>query len=107
MNLDALQTMTRSMAQLDRAAGSGAAAQGSAAAASGADFKSVLGRMVEQAEVSQSEASAKVTALARGEPQDVHSVMTALNEADLSFRLVLEVRNKIVEAYQEIKRMPI
>lgn len=70
-------------------------------------FADVLGGMVERAENDSRRAIAYSESLAKGEPQDLHRVMTALNEADISFRMVLEVRNKLVEAWQEIKRMPI
>ncbi len=42
-----------------------------------------------------------------GEVQDVHQVTAALQEARVSMQLAVEVRNKIVEAYQEISRLPL
>ena len=45
--------------------------------------------------------------LAAGEPVELHDVMIAMEEADLSLRLALQVRNKLVEAYQEIQRMQV
>jgi flagellar hook-basal body complex protein FliE len=39
-----------------------------------------------------------------GNEADLHSVMIALEKADLSFQLMMQVRNKIVQAYQEIMR---
>ena len=41
----------------------------------------------------------------KGKVDDVHEVMLAMTRADLSFRMVLEVRNKLVEAYQEVMRL--
>ena len=38
---------------------------------------------------------------------DLHSVMIALEKADLSFQVMMQVRNKIVQAYQEIMRMQV
>ncbi len=43
--------------------------------------------------------------LTTGEVEDVHQVMIAMNEADLSFRMLLEVRNRLVDAYKEISRL--
>ena len=43
--------------------------------------------------------------LTTGEVEDVHQVMIAMNEADLSFRMMLEVRNRLVDAYKEISRL--
>lgn len=48
-----------------------------------------------------------VREMVRGEPIEVHDVMTAAQEAQLAFELMLEVRNKLLESYQEIMRMHI
>ena len=45
--------------------------------------------------------------LATGGPTSLHDTMLALEKADLSFRLMMQDRNKIVEAYQEIVRMQV
>jgi len=39
-----------------------------------------------------------------GNESDLHSVMIALEKADLSFQMMMQVRNKIVQAYQEIMK---
>jgi flagellar hook-basal body complex protein FliE len=41
-----------------------------------------------------------------GDGQDIHSTMIAVQKADLAFELMVEMRNKIVSAYQEISRIP-
>jgi flagellar hook-basal body complex protein FliE len=38
---------------------------------------------------------------------DLHSVMISLEKADLSFQMMMQVRNKIVQAYQEIMKSPV
>lgn len=53
------------------------------------------------------EADTKVTSVITGETDDLHTAMIALEEANVSFQLMLEVRNKMLEAYQEINRMNI
>jgi flagellar hook-basal body complex protein FliE len=53
----------------------------------------------------QSDASSKVAGVLEGNGGDVHSALIAVEKADLSFQLMLQVRNKIVSAYQEISRM--
>ena len=45
--------------------------------------------------------------LATGKTQSIHEAMLALSKADIAFRLTMQVRNKVVEAYQEIMRMPV
>lgn len=55
----------------------------------------------------QQQADALTTGYLAGKVEDVHQVMLALEEADLSLQLAMQVRNKAVEAYQEISRMQI
>lgn len=55
----------------------------------------------------QAVATEKVSAVVTGESNDLHNAMIALEEANISFQLMLEVRNKMLEAYQEINRMNI
>lgn len=45
--------------------------------------------------------------LATGKNVDIHQTMIAVEKADISFRLMLQVRNKLVAAYQEINRMQV
>ena len=52
-------------------------------------------------------ADKKVSDAITGESDDLHNAMIALEEANVSFQLMLEVRNKMLEAYQEINRMNI
>jgi flagellar hook-basal body complex protein FliE len=61
---------------------------------------------VSQAEGLQTQADKQVEGLLNGEGNDVHSAMIAVEKANLSFQLMMQVRNKIVDAYQEIARMP-
>jgi flagellar hook-basal body complex protein FliE len=55
----------------------------------------------------QTEASEQVSSVVTGESEDLHSAMIALEEASVSFQMMLEIRNKMLEAYQEINRMNI
>ncbi len=55
----------------------------------------------------QVEATQAVEKLATGESQNVHQTMIALQKADVSFQLMMQLRNKIVTAYEEIQRMQI
>jgi len=52
-------------------------------------------------------ADALVEGLASGEVTDVHQVMLAVEEANMALDLLIEVRNKLLEAYQEISRTSI
>jgi flagellar hook-basal body complex protein FliE len=55
----------------------------------------------------QLEASQAVDKLMTGESQNVHQTMIALQKADVSFQLMMQIRNKIVSAYEEIQRMQV
>lgn len=83
----------------------GAAAPESAK--SGEGFGSLMGDLVGQVNKSQAKADQMVEALAMGEPVEVHQVMIALNEASNALNLTLQVRNKALEAYQEVMRLQI
>ncbi len=51
------------------------------------------------------EADLKTQAFAVGKNHNLHEVMIASEKANISFRLLLQIRNKLIEAYQEINRM--
>jgi flagellar hook-basal body complex protein FliE len=42
-----------------------------------------------------------------GETQDLHTTLIAMQKADMSFQTMMQVRNKIIQAYTEIMRMPV
>jgi flagellar hook-basal body complex protein FliE len=68
-------------------------------------FTETLRGAMDQVDQLQNTADNKVSELLSGNGMDVHSAMVAVEKADLSFQLMMQVRNKIVSAYQEISRM--
>ena len=74
---------------------------------SGESFSKVLDKFVTDVNSLQNKASESIEKLATGEISDVHQVMIAVEEAGTAMEFMLEVRNKIVEAYQEVMRMPV
>jgi flagellar hook-basal body complex protein FliE len=68
-------------------------------------FTETLRGAMDQTKQLQATADIKVAGLLDGSGMDVHSAMIAVEQADLSFQLMMQVRNKIVAAYQEISRM--
>lgn len=74
-------------------------------AASG--FADLLGQAITQLQQVTDTANAKVNALASGEDVELHDVMIALEAESLAMSLATQVRNKAVEAYQEVFRMQI
>jgi flagellar hook-basal body complex protein FliE len=76
------------------------------AGASGAgEFQSVFTDAVSKVESFQQNAQQSVERFLSGENEELHRVALAAQQADLSFQLFLQVRNKVVAAYQEIMRM--
>lgn len=71
----------------------------------GADFSQTLDGVMNQVEGLQSDAQTKVRELLQGNGQDIHSAMIAVQKADLSFQLMMQVRNKIIQAYQTVSQM--
>lgn len=72
-----------------------------------ASFTKLITNMVEEANATHVEADNKVQELIAGNVDNVHDVVLNVAKADLSFRFLMEVRNKVTEAYQEISRMPL
>jgi len=74
----------------------------------GVDFGSVLKQSIEKVGGMQNDANAMAQAFERGDQgTDIGSVMVAMQRADLSFRAVTEVRNKLVDAYKDIMNMQV
>jgi flagellar hook-basal body complex protein FliE len=84
-------------AELDTSATGKAAGKG--------EFLDTLREAMDRVEELHGDAEGKVADLAGGNGMDVHSAMIAVEKADLSFQLMMQVRNKIVQAYQEISRL--
>ena len=70
-------------------------------------FSEMLKDSIDEINHLQSKADEAIEDLASGQSNNIHETMIALEKADVSFRLMLQVRNKIVEAYQEVMRMPV
>ena len=70
-------------------------------------FQSILDAAIQNVESSGSQASNAVERFLSGESEELHSTALAVQRAELQFDLFLQVRNKVVAAYQEIMRMQI
>jgi flagellar hook-basal body complex protein FliE len=81
-----------------------AAAAPAAPITEGAFLDTLKGAMSQVQQV-QSDASQQVSDLVTGKSGDIHTAMIAVEKADLSFQMMMQVRNKIVSAYQEVSRM--
>jgi flagellar hook-basal body complex protein FliE len=90
---------------------SAAAAGGAAAPANGAegsDFSALLKSSIEQVNAAQQEADKLSKSFEQGAPgAELQDVMISLQKANISFQTMVQVRNKLVTAYQEIMNMQV
>lgn len=71
----------------------------------GTNFSEVLGDAINKVNYAEINANNKIEALIKGEDVSMHEVMLAMQESQLSLQALIEVRNKTVEAYQEISKL--
>ncbi len=76
---------------------------GAAGGEAGSSFKDLLMENLKEANKLQTDASEAVQDLKSGKRDDVESVLAATAKADLAFRMLLQVRNKVVDSYNELK----
>ena len=69
------------------------------------EFRKLLDTTIQTLNSTQSDASQAVEKFLTGETEDLHSTALATQRAEIAFELGLQVRNKVVQAYQEIMRM--
>jgi flagellar hook-basal body complex protein FliE len=70
-------------------------------------FAQVVQQLFADANNQQLQADQAVQQLALGQTDNIHQVMLALGRADLGFRTILEIRNRLTEAYQDVMRMQV
>jgi flagellar hook-basal body complex protein FliE len=78
---------------------------GDGAHKAGTDFAKFLSDALSQVNALQTNADAASLQLATGQAQDMSTVMVALEKANLSLSLTIEVRNKVLEAYHQVMSM--
>jgi flagellar hook-basal body complex protein FliE len=71
----------------------------------GERFRNAIEYAVDQVDLAQTEASQQIESFIAGEQENLHEVMISMNQAKLSFQLMTEVRNKMMETYNELLRM--
>ncbi|KAA3615456.1 MAG: flagellar hook-basal body complex protein FliE [Calditrichaeota bacterium] len=68
------------------------------------DFMDTMKSFLNETNELHMKAADQVESLVSGETTDVHDVMIAMEKASVSFEMVMEIRNRMLEAYQEIMR---
>lgn len=83
----------------DMVPGSGASPGG------GVDFKDLLLDKLDEVNRLQTEAGKSVEKLVTGESQNMAEVFSAVRKADVAFSLLMEIRNKLMDAYEQVQQM--
>ncbi|MFO1093806.1 MAG: flagellar hook-basal body complex protein FliE [Planctomycetaceae bacterium] len=80
---------------------------GLSALPSAEDFGQMMSEYMQQASEMQAKLGTDIEALASGQSDNIHEVVLSAAQADLAFRMVIEIRDRIVSTYQEIMRMQV
>jgi len=70
-------------------------------------FKDTLMESISQVNTLQTKAHSAMENLATGKENNLHETMIAIQKAEISFKMMMQVRNKIMSAYQEVMRMQV
>ncbi len=73
----------------------------------GRSFADMIQNAINDVDTSQKTADKQVDDIISGKSENIHEAMISMQKASLSFQLMLEVRNKAIETYQELSRMQI
>ena len=69
-------------------------------------FGDMLGNALNEVNQLKKEADESINNLAAGKQKDIHQTMIDLEKADVAFQLLMQIRNKIISAYETVMRMP-
>ncbi|MCF7707893.1 MAG: flagellar hook-basal body complex protein FliE [Verrucomicrobia bacterium] len=83
------------------------AGESSVAKAGESGFHNIYSELIAGVADKQKQADQAVEGVLKGENTSLHQAMIAMEEASLSFKLMVEVRNKLLESYQELMRMQV
>ena len=89
------------------AAGAGGLGAGAPATSGPGSFAESMGKFLGDVNDLQLKSAQALEGFARGETADIHRVVLAQQEAGIALRLVSEMRDKLLQSYQEIMRMPV
>jgi len=84
---------------------SGVGRAGGADQADGASFKDALMKQIDQVNRLQQDAETAIEDVVSGKRDDLDNVMIAKQKADIAFQMLLQVRNQMMDAYEEIKQI--
>ncbi len=70
-------------------------------------FEGVVGKLIQEVDQKRKDAVAESNKMLLGETDNIHQSMIAMQESGLAFTLMVEVRNKLMQSYQELIKMPV
>jgi len=70
-------------------------------------FGKMLTDSIKQVNRLQVEADSSINDLSTGKQPDIHRTMIAMEKASISFEMLMQIRNKVISAYDKIMRMPV
>ena len=94
-------------AELEKLAGTTRAPAEAQGVTGTGSFENTLGQMVSDVNAKQVAANDAMTGVMSGQGTSLHQAMIAMEEANVSFQLMVEVRNKLLDSYQELMRMQV
>ena len=103
--IDSVALSTMAKTAFEDGMGAAAPANAAGAGVSETPFASVLQGALQEMGTLEQDASDKVSAMLRGDGVDVHTAMIATQKSDLAYQLTLAVRNKAVDAYNQMNSM--
>lgn len=74
---------------------------------SGASFNDILNNAMQDARETEATNDANTLALLAGENTDIHTATTEAKKAELALNLAIQIRNKVIDAYNEVMRMQV
>jgi flagellar hook-basal body complex protein FliE len=93
--------------QLGNAGGMSSASKAGGAKAGSASFSDTFNQYLDEVNKLQQDANAAVQENVTGKSDDLSGVMVAMQKSDLAFKTLMTIRTKLVDAYEELKNMPI
>ena len=101
-------TLSSNLKALERVSPSkGLSNSGESSGTNGPSFADTLAQSLDKVNTLQEKADVAIQDFITGDTRNIHETMLAVGKADLAFRLTMQVRNKMVEAYQEVMRMQV
>ena len=73
----------------------------------GSDFSKVIQSSINQAMTAEQQSDKAIQELQSGEAKNIHEVMISVEKSDISLKMLVQFRNKALQAYEEVMRMQI